>query len=111
GKFRIVTYFACLGLGYILIEVGLLAKFVLALGNSTLSAAVVVTGMLLSSGFGALMSERIAGRARTRLPQILAAIAILLILYAGLVDGALDWIGGLSLALRLGLEFSALRAP
>ena len=111
GKFRIVTYFACLGLGYILIEVGLLAKFVLALGNSTLSAAVVVTGMLLSSGFGALMSERIAGRARTRLPQILAAIAILLILYAELVDTALDWIGGFSLTLRLVCCFALLLPP
>ena len=111
GKFRIITYFACLGLGYIVIEVGLLAKFVLALSNSTISAAVVVTGMLVSSGLGALVSERAARRVRTPLPQILLAIGAVLMVYAGVVDNALDWIGGFSLPLRVVFCFALILPP
>ena len=111
GKFRIITYFACLGLGYIVIEVGLLAKFVLALSNSTISAAVVVTGMLVSSGLGALVSERAVRRARTPLPQILLAIGAVLIVYAGVVDSALDWIGGFSLPPRVIFCFALILPP
>ena len=35
GKFRTIVYFACLGAGYIMVEVGLISKFVLALSNAT----------------------------------------------------------------------------
>src|SRR5262249_39537849 len=100
GKFRIIVYFACLGLGYILVEVGLLAKFVLALGNGTIAAAVVVTGMLVSSGFGAAVSERLVDRARVNLPRILVGAGAALLVYAGFVDDALDRIGAFGLPLR-----------
>ena len=39
GKAGTITYFACLGLGYIVVEVGLIANFVLALSNATVLAA------------------------------------------------------------------------
>ena len=54
-----MLYFACLGAGYIMVEVGLIAHFVMALGNPTISASVLITGMLVFSGLGALVSERI----------------------------------------------------
>ena len=59
GKALSVLYFACLGAGYIMVEVGLIAHFVMALGNPTISASVLITGMLVFSGLGALMSERV----------------------------------------------------
>ena len=58
GKALTVLYFACLGAGYIMVEVGLIAHFVMALGNPTISASVLITGMLVFSGLGALASER-----------------------------------------------------
>ena len=33
GKFRTIVYFACLGVGYIMVEVGLIAEFILALSQ------------------------------------------------------------------------------
>ena len=68
GKLGIVVYFLCLGLGYIFIEVGLIGKFVLALANPTVSASVLITGMLVFSGLGqsdlgALSSSAAAGHA------------------------------------------------
>ena len=65
GKFRTIVYFACLGVGYIMVEVGLIAKFILALSNATVSASVLITGMLVFSGLGSLVSERYFDRART----------------------------------------------
>ena len=38
GKFRTIIYFACLGAGYIMVEVGLISDFMLALSNATVSA-------------------------------------------------------------------------
>src|ERR1043166_5849733 len=58
GKFRTIIYFACLGAGYIMVEVGLISEFILALSNATVSASILITGMLVCSGLGSLMSER-----------------------------------------------------
>jgi hypothetical protein len=111
GRFRIILYFSCLGLGYIVVEVGLLAKFVLALSNSTISAAVVITGMLVFSGIGSLISQRCLDRARIALPALLAAIAALLLAYALWLDAALDAIGSLSAASRLVCCFLLILPP
>ena len=81
GKMLTVLYFACLGAGYIMVEVGLIAHFVMALGNPTISASVLITGMLVFSGFGALTSERIlaayARRDAGHLPRHRRAAALL----------------------------------
>jgi SAM-dependent methyltransferase len=103
GKLGTVVYFACLGLGYIIVEVGLISRFVVALGNPTISASVLIGGMLVFSGIGSLASERILGRARNVLPFILAVVAVLLIAYGWGSPIALDWIGTLPYAVRLAL--------
>jgi SAM-dependent methyltransferase len=93
GKFGIVVYFLCLGLGYILIEVGLIGKFVLALANPTVSASVLITGMLIFSGLGSLASGRFVERCRSVMPRIFLAIAALLVLYSFILGPILDVIG------------------
>jgi hypothetical protein len=101
GKFRTIIYFACLGAGYIMVEVGLIAEFMLALSNATVSASVLITGMLVCSGLGAYFSERYLDRARTMLPKIFVAIGVLLIGYGLFLDRLLDLIGTLPYPLRL----------
>jgi hypothetical protein len=49
-----LLYFVCLGLGYILVEITLIQRFVLFLGHPTYALTVVVFLMLLSSGAGSL---------------------------------------------------------
>ena len=73
GKTLSVVYFACLGAGYIMVEVGLIAHFVMALGNPTVSASILITGMLVFSGLGALVSERILDVKRVVMPIIFVA--------------------------------------
>jgi hypothetical protein len=96
-----ILYFACLGVGYIAVEIGLLSKLVLALSNYTISAAVVITGMLTFSGVGSLLSQHYLDRARVLLPRALCAIGALLLAEALWSDQALDWIGTLPAAGRL----------
>ena len=101
GKAGTMVYFACLGLGYIMTEVGLIAKFVLALANPTVSAAILLSGILVFSGLGSMVSERILGNARQALPRVLIAIALLLFAGSFFADAALDWIGGFAYGVRL----------
>jgi spermidine synthase len=101
GKLRTILYFACLGIGYIMVEVGLIAHFILALSNATLSASILITGMLVASGLGSLASEIFIGRARAILPRILLAIGVLLVAYGLFIHYPLDWIGTFPYGLRL----------
>lgn len=101
GKARTIVYFACLGLGYIMVEVGLIAHFILALGNATISASVLITGMLIFSGLGSFVSERILPQARSVMPVIFGLIGAILIGYGLWIDHALDAIAALPYAARL----------
>ena len=111
GKGRTILYFACLGLGYIMVEVGLIADYTLALNNATVSASVLITSMLVFSGLGSLTAERILDRARTRLPPILLAIGLILIGYGFFLDRALMLIGTLPYGLRLLICFLTVAPP
>jgi SAM-dependent methyltransferase len=93
GKLGILVYFLCLGLGYIVIEVGLIGKFVLALANPTVSASVLITGMLVFSGLGSLTSGSFLDRCRTVMPRIFLAIAAILFAYSFVLGPVLDRIG------------------
>jgi len=101
GKLGTMIYFLCLGLGYIIVEVGMISHFVLALSNATVSASVLITGMLVFSGLGSFASEYILDRARQMMPKIFLAIFAILALYAFTIDFALDWIGTLPYLLRI----------
>ena len=111
GKALIVLYFACLGAGYIMVEVGLIAHFVMALGNPTISASVLITGMLVFSGLGALTSERVMARMRIVMPVLFLVVGALLILYALCINQVLDAIGGLPYAARLICCFVIIAPP
>lgn len=111
GKFGTIVYFACLGAGYIMVEVGLIAHFVLALSNATLSASVLITGMLVFSGIGSYVSERYIRHARSVMPWIFVAIGALLIGYGFLLDYPLAWIGTLSYGWRLLFCFMLICPP
>ncbi len=111
GKAGTMLYFLCLGLGYIIIEVGMISHFVLALSNATVSASVLITGMLVFSGLGSFASERFMATARTTMPKIFLAIFAILVFYAFFIDYALDWIGALPYALRIALCLALLAPP
>jgi hypothetical protein len=84
-----LLYFISVGLGYILVEVCLIQRFVLFLGHPTYALTVVVFLMLLSSGFGSLASRTwCAEPSRVWLP--LALVILVLALYTGMLPAVLN---------------------
>jgi MFS family permease len=73
-----LLFFAGLGLGYILIEVPLIQRTLLLVGNPTLAMVLVLAALLLSSGVGSLVS------ARWNMETLWRPIALSALLVAGL---------------------------
>ena len=67
GVLGFLSYFLFIGAGYILIEVGLIQKFVLFLGSPTYALAVVIFSMLIWTGAGSFASKGLIGRDEGRL--------------------------------------------
>src|SRR5204862_767477 len=67
GALWFLLYFVAIGVGYILVEVALIQKFVLFLGHPTKALTVVIFSMLLSSGLGSFASRTLVGRSGGRL--------------------------------------------
>jgi hypothetical protein len=111
GKIGAVIYFACLGLGYMMVEIGLLARFVLPLENATVSAATVIAGMLIFSGLGSFTAARISQSVHLALPLILGAVAALLFLYGIALDSPLRWIGAQPYEARVTLSLALIAPP
>ena len=69
-------YFFAVGIGFIMIEVGLIQQFVLFLGRPTYSLTVVVFSLLIASGLGSYASASVIGEHERRLRNLLVAIAL-----------------------------------
>jgi hypothetical protein len=69
-----LLYFVAVGLGFILVEIAFIQRFVLFLGHPTYALTVVIFLLLLSSGAGSLLSRRwLPEPARVWLPLLLLA--------------------------------------
>lgn len=99
-------YFALLGLGFMLIEMKLLQQSVLVVGNPTLSLAAVLSSLLLSTGVGALLSEKIkvSPRSRRLTAGVFAALIALLVIALAVAEPLANWLTGFPIVVRtLGL--------
>jgi hypothetical protein len=90
-----LLYFVALGLGYILVEIALIQRFVLFLGHPTYALTVVVFLMLLSSGAGSAFSQRLLAQAAQVRP-VLAVIAVLVVAYIFALPRVLGTLVGLA---------------
>jgi hypothetical protein len=59
GRWRMLAYFALLGLGYLSVEIPLMQRFILYLGHPTWSLATVLFAILVFSGIGSRLSHRV----------------------------------------------------
>ena len=104
-----LLYFVAVGLGYILVEIAFIQRFVLFLGHPTYALTVVVFLLLLSSGAGSLASRRCLMKTR-RLWIPLALIASALLLYVFLLPASLNRLIGLPFSAKL-LVSAAMLVP
>lgn len=104
-----VGYFGALGLGYMLIEIALIHRFVLYLGHPVQAAATVIATLLIASGLGSAASEHLSRRQLT--PRRAAgAVVMLLVIYIGLLGPLLHATITLATAARVALSL-VLLAP
>jgi hypothetical protein len=98
-----LLYFIAVGLGYILVEVSFIQRFVLFLGHPTYALTVVVFLMLLSSGLGSLVSRKwCAEPSRVWLP--LCVVISALVLYTAVLPALLNRLVGAPLFAKLGIS-------
>jgi len=105
-----LLYFLFIGCGYILIEVGLIQKFVLFLGHPTHALTVVIFSLLVSSSLGSFASRRLIGKQQGRLIKALGCVALGAAVLGLVLSGLLSALVGLPLPLKMALTV-ALIAP
>jgi hypothetical protein len=95
-----LVYFVAVGLGYILVEIAFIQRFVLFLGHPTYALTVVIFLLMLSSGAGSLFSRIWLPRTEQGwLPLIL--VVVTLAVYVGLLPSRLAEMVGFPFGLRL----------
>jgi hypothetical protein len=77
-----MAYFATIGFAYMLIQIGLLQRFAIYLGHPTYTLAIVLFAMLLFTGAGSFVSERVPIRPGGLFRLVPVAIAAALVLIA-----------------------------
>jgi hypothetical protein len=106
----LLFYFACLGYGFLMIEIPLLQRFVLFLGYPVYALAVVLFAVLFFSGLGSLLVERMTTPPHAVLRRVVAAIVLLSLLYVAGLPSVIRHFLGASIAVRIALTV-ALLAP
>ncbi len=105
-----LLYFLAIGVGYILIEVALIQKFVLFLGHPTYALTVVIFAMLVASGAGSYASRTLVGDRRGSLLTVLALVAVFVAILAVALQPVLSGSVGLPLPVKM-LATVAMIAP
>jgi len=82
GVLRPVVYFAALGLGFLFIEIYLIDKASLWLNDRTSGFALVLTGMLVFSGIGAMLADRRR--------EAIATVSLVVVAWCGLLLAGLQ---------------------
>jgi hypothetical protein len=95
-----LLYFIAVGLGYILVEIAFIQRFVLFLGHPTYALTVVIFLLMISSGAGSLFSRRWLPRAGMGwLPLLL--VLVTLVAYVFFLPGRLAALVGIGFEYRL----------
>jgi hypothetical protein len=103
GRSLRVLYFIAIGLGYIMVEIAFIQRFVLFLGYPTYALTVVIFLMLLSSGAGSLVSRKWFSEP-TRVVVALVFIVIALATYVFVLPHLLEAMIGLPFAAKLAMS-------
>jgi hypothetical protein len=79
-----VAYFVGIGMGFMLVEMAMMQQLSIFLGHPIYSLVVVLTGLILSTGIGSLVSDRLPlSNTSSRAPAL--AVALVLVLYSAAV--------------------------
>ncbi len=100
-----MTFFAAIGVGFLLLEIALIQRFTLFLGFPTYSLSVVLFALLVFTGIGSLLSPRM------RLGPALAGACVLIALAAFALPPLLAALIELPFAARVALTVALIAPP
>ena len=90
------------GMGFMLVEISTIQRFILFLGQPVLSLSVLLFSLLVGAGIGSIYSGRFASE---KIPRVIAAVSMavvaVLLIYAFSLSFILEQLLGLGLAVRL----------
>ncbi|MBN1426036.1 hypothetical protein JXA88_15915 [Candidatus Fermentibacteria bacterium] len=78
GKGLALTYFACLGLGFILLELAAMQRFTLFIGSPMYAITTVLFSMLLTAGIGSFLARKASTHPVRTIRHVVPLIVILL---------------------------------
>ena len=104
-----LAYFGLIGAGFMLVQIPFLQRFSVYLGHPTWTLAVILFGMILFTGVGSALSDRIPAFARW-LPLAPVVVAIALVAETALIQRVVDSTAAWSLTGRTTVVL-ALLAP
>jgi spermidine synthase len=109
GWFAWLMYFSALGMGFMLIEVSVLQRFVLLLGHPVYSLTVTLFSLLLGTGLGAAWSRTFDERTLPRSAMVaLATVAAIALVVVVLVTPLVNWAIPLSRTWRIAVAIATL---
>jgi len=101
-RFWALAYFALLGWGYMFVEIVFIHKLILFLDHPVYAMTMVIFGLLMSSGFGSLVSQKVAEqRLRVTLVAILFMVGFLVLGYLRVIPFVVRHFLGLGLGHRV----------
>jgi hypothetical protein len=100
--YRFVLFYSVLGIGFMLVEISAIQRFILFLGQPVLSLAVLLFSLLVGAGLGSMYSGRFAP---AQIVKVIAVVSIsivgVLVIYAFSLPLILGQLLGLEMAVRL----------
>jgi hypothetical protein len=82
GRWSCLVYFASLGFGFILIEIAMLQRFTLFLGQPVYTLAAILASLLVFTGIGSALGERLTRHPRQALLRTIPLLLLMLFLTA-----------------------------
>ena len=102
GMFPFYSYFAGIGLGFLLVEISQLQRLTVFLGHPTYALTVVLFSLLVFSGIGSMASERLADPARPKLTLVpLGALLVTVAVFGVLTPDVIERMDGATTPARI----------
>lgn len=98
---KFILYFALLGLGYIMLQISMMQKFTMFLGQPVYTMLTVISTMLVASGFGSYFSSGFLQGNKKRGIIIFGIIAAMALLIAFIAPPVFYWAAKFELTVRI----------
>ncbi|HEY9488819.1 MAG TPA: hypothetical protein VIQ51_10825 [Chryseosolibacter sp.] len=100
NKWQVVLYFGGIGLGFMFVEMVLIQRFVLYVGNPVFAASAVITLLLIFSGIGSYVSGYFIHK-HNAMPIMLSIIVVIILVYSFILTPVLQHTIHLILPLKI----------